>query len=72
VLYPRALHPNEAKRDSSTVGGGRNNVALPDMLYGAAEAKDGWVAVALLVYSDRIFEAFCELVGREDLLEEAR
>ncbi len=52
--------------------GGRNNFALPDMLYGAAEAKDGWVAVALLVYSDRIWTAFCDLVGREDLLEEPR
>ncbi|MFB6310905.1 MAG: CaiB/BaiF CoA transferase family protein [Salinirussus sp.] len=58
--------------DEEIPRGGRNNFALPDMLYGAAEAQDGWVAVALLVYSDRIFEAFCELVGREDLLEEPR
>lgn len=50
--------------------GGRNNFALPDMLYGAAEAKDGWVAVALLVYSDRIWKAFCELIDRLDLLED--
>lgn len=48
---------------------GRNAFFDSDMLYGAAEAADGWVCVALLLYSDRMWEACCELIGREDLLE---
>lgn len=51
---------------------GRNGFFTPDMLYGAAEAKDGWVVVALLLYSDRIWTAACELMDREDLLEEEK
>ncbi|THE66329.1 CoA transferase [Salinadaptatus halalkaliphilus] len=49
--------------------GGRNAFFNDDMLYGAAEASDGWICVALLLYSDRMWEACCELIGREDLLE---
>jgi crotonobetainyl-CoA:carnitine CoA-transferase CaiB-like acyl-CoA transferase len=49
--------------------GGRNAFFNSDMLYGAAEAADGWVCVALLLYSDPMWEACCELIGREDLLE---
>lgn len=52
--------------------GGRNAFFNSDMLYGAAEAADGWVCVALLLYSDRIWEACCNLVGREDLLDESK
>jgi formyl-CoA transferase len=48
---------------------GRNAFFDSDVLYGAAEAADGWVCVALLLYSDRMWEACCELIGREDLLE---
>lgn len=51
---------------------GRNAFFDSDMLYGAAEAADGWVCVALLLYSDRMWEACCELIGREDLLEEEK
>jgi crotonobetainyl-CoA:carnitine CoA-transferase CaiB-like acyl-CoA transferase len=51
---------------------GRNGFFTPDMLYGAAEAKDGYVCVALLLYSDRIWEAACELMDREDLLADER
>ena len=49
--------------------GGRNAFFNDEMLYGAAEAADGWVCVALLLYSDSMWEACCELIGREDLLE---
>lgn len=49
--------------------GGRNAFFNPDMLYGAAEADDGWVCVALLLYSDRIWNAFCDLLNRDDLRE---
>ncbi len=52
--------------------GGRNAFFNSDMLYGAAEAADGWVCVALLLYSDRVWEACCELIGREDLLEDPK
>jgi len=51
---------------------GRSGFFTPEMLYGAAEAKDGYVCVALLLYSDRIWEAACELMGREDFLEAER
>ncbi|WP_336000740.1 CaiB/BaiF CoA transferase family protein [Halorientalis halophila] len=52
--------------------GGRNAFFDSDMLYGAAEAADGWVCVALLLYSDPMWESVCELIGREDLLEEEK
>lgn len=52
--------------------GGRNLYYQPDMLYGAAEAADGYVSVALLLYSNRIWRAYCELLDRPDLLEEER
>lgn len=51
---------------------GRNAFFNPDMLYGAAEAADGWVCVALLLYSDPMWTACCELIGREDLLDEEK
>ena len=49
--------------------GGRNGFFAPDMLYGAAEAADGWVCVALLLYSERIWRGYCELLDRPDLYE---
>lgn len=49
--------------------GGRNAYASPDMLYGAARASDGWVCVALLLFSDRVWEAYCDLLDRPDLRE---
>ena len=49
--------------------GGRNGFFAPEMLYGAAEAADGWVCVALLLYSDRVWDAYCELLDRPDLGE---
>lgn len=52
--------------------GGRNAFFNSDMLYGAAEAADDWVCVALLLYSDRVWETCCELIGREDLLKEPK
>ena len=52
--------------------GGRNAMFNPEMLYGAAEAADGWVCVALLLYSERIWEGYCEVIGREDLLTEEK
>lgn len=52
--------------------GGRNLYYQPDMLYGAAEAADGYVSVALLLYSGRIWRAYCELLDRPDLLEKER
>ena len=52
--------------------GGRNTFSQPDMLYGAAEAADGYVVVALLLYSDRVWEAYCDLLGREDLRNDDR
>jgi crotonobetainyl-CoA:carnitine CoA-transferase CaiB-like acyl-CoA transferase len=50
--------------------GGRNGFFQPDMLYGAAAAADGWVCVALLLYSERIWRGFCELLDRPDLYED--
>ncbi|WP_174811750.1 CaiB/BaiF CoA transferase family protein [Salinadaptatus halalkaliphilus] len=50
--------------------GGRNLCHQREMLYGAAEADDGWVAVALLLYSDRIWTGYCEVLDRPDLLED--
>jgi formyl-CoA transferase len=52
--------------------GGRNSYKFPDQLYGAAETQDGWVCVAFYLNSDGVWQGFCELVGREDLLEEPR
>jgi crotonobetainyl-CoA:carnitine CoA-transferase CaiB-like acyl-CoA transferase len=49
--------------------GGRNAYSSPDMLYGAAEAADGWVCVALLLFSDGVWEAYCDLLDRPDLRE---
>ncbi|MFB6170698.1 MAG: CaiB/BaiF CoA transferase family protein [Haloarculaceae archaeon] len=47
--------------------GGRNAYSAPDMLYGAARASDGWICVALLLFSDRVWEAYCDVLEREDL-----
>ncbi|MFC5973998.1 CaiB/BaiF CoA transferase family protein [Halomarina salina] len=52
--------------------GGRNAFFDSDMLYGATEAADGWICVALLLYSERIWESCCELIGQKDLLEDER
>lgn len=49
--------------------GGRNAYSSPDMLYGAAQASDGWVCVALLLFSDRVWDAYCDLLDRPDLRE---
>jgi formyl-CoA transferase len=49
--------------------GGRSAFFDPDMLYGAARAADGWVCVALLLYSDRVWDGYCDLLDRPDLLE---
>lgn len=49
--------------------GGRNAFSSPDMLYGAARAADGWVCVALLLFSDRVWDAYCDLLDRPDLHE---
>ncbi|MFC7157132.1 CaiB/BaiF CoA transferase family protein [Halomarina halobia] len=51
---------------------GRNAFFNPDMLYGAAEAADGWVCVALLLYSDSMWEAYCDLLDRDDLRDDPR
>lgn len=51
---------------------GRNAFFNPDMLYGGAEAADGWVCVALLLYSDLMWEAYCDILDREDLREDPR
>lgn len=48
---------------------GRNHFTNPDMLYGAAEGADGWVCVALLLFSDRVWDAYCNLLDRPDLHE---
>ncbi len=55
--------------DEEPPKGGRNAFFNPDVLYGAAQASDGWVCVALLLYSDRIWEGYCRLLDRPDLLE---
>jgi crotonobetainyl-CoA:carnitine CoA-transferase CaiB-like acyl-CoA transferase len=52
--------------------GGKNGFFAPDMLYGAAEAADGYVAIALLLYSDRVWEAYCDVLDRPDLLEKEK
>lgn len=52
--------------------GGRNGFFQPEMLYGAARAKDGWVCVALLLYSDRVWEGYCTLLDRPDLYEKEK
>ena len=52
--------------------GGRNSYKFPDRLYGAAETKDGWVCVAFYLNSAGVWKGFCELIGREDLLDEPR
>ncbi|MFB6069625.1 MAG: CaiB/BaiF CoA transferase family protein [Halanaeroarchaeum sp.] len=49
--------------------GGKNAFFNPDMLYGAARAADDWIVVGLLLYSDRVWEAYCDLLDRPDLLE---
>lgn len=51
---------------------GRTSYAHDDVLYGAAEAKDGWVCVALLLYNDHMWEGYCELLDRPDLFEAER
>jgi len=52
--------------------GGRNHFTQPDMLYGSAEAKDGWICVALLLFSDRVWDAYCDLLDRPDLHEDPK
>lgn len=52
--------------------GGSNSYKSRDRLYGAAETEDGWVCVAFYLNSDSVWEGFCELVGREDLLDDPR
>jgi crotonobetainyl-CoA:carnitine CoA-transferase CaiB-like acyl-CoA transferase len=41
---------------------------VPDILYGAAEAREGWVCVAPMLYDGCIWEQFCELIDRPVLL----
>lgn len=52
--------------------GGRNAFFDPDVLYGAAEAADGWICVALLLYSERVWKGYCEVLDRPDLYERER
>jgi crotonobetainyl-CoA:carnitine CoA-transferase CaiB-like acyl-CoA transferase len=52
--------------------GGAGTFSVPEMLYGAAEAADGYVCVALLLYSERIWTGMCELLDRPDLLADER
>lgn len=52
--------------------GGRNAFFNPDMLYGAAQAADGWICVALLLYSDRVWKGLCEILDRPDLYEKEK
>jgi crotonobetainyl-CoA:carnitine CoA-transferase CaiB-like acyl-CoA transferase len=52
--------------------GGSNAFFNPDMPYGAVEAADGWVCVALLLYSERVWEGFCTVVDRPELRERER
>lgn len=49
---------------------GRNAFFNPDMLYGGAAAADGWVCVALLLYSESMWEGFCDIVNRDDLRDD--
>jgi CoA:oxalate CoA-transferase len=51
---------------------GRNAFFNPEMLYGGAEAADGWVCVALLLYSDAMWEGLCDILGRDDLRDDPR
>lgn len=50
--------------------GGRGTFLNPGSLYGAAETKDGWVCVAFYLNSDSVWRGFCELVDRQDLLDD--
>ncbi|MHB9287954.1 CaiB/BaiF CoA transferase family protein [Halobacteriales archaeon Cl-PHB] len=52
--------------------GGKSGFFAPDMLYGASEAEDGYVAIALMLYSDRVWEAYCDVLDRPDLLEKEK
>jgi crotonobetainyl-CoA:carnitine CoA-transferase CaiB-like acyl-CoA transferase len=52
--------------------GGRNAYSSPDMLYGAARAADGWVCVALLLFSDRVWAAYRDLLDRPELTEKEK
>jgi len=52
--------------------GGRKAFENPEMLYGAAEAADGWVCVALLLSNERFWRGYCELLDRPDLLADPR
>jgi formyl-CoA transferase len=58
--------------DEELPRGGRNGFFEPGMLYGAAETKDGWICVALLLYSDRIWEGMCELLDQPEILEKPK
>lgn len=49
--------------------GGTNGFFEPDMLYGTAEAADGYLAVALILYSDRVWKGYCDILDRPDLFE---
>ena len=49
--------------------GGRSAFFNPDMLYGGARTADGWICVALLLYSDRVWKGYCKLLDRPDLYE---
>lgn len=49
--------------------GGRNAFFNPAVLYGAAEAADDWICVSLLLYSERVWKGFCEILDRPDLYE---
>lgn len=52
--------------------GGRNAFYKPDLLYGAARAKNDWIVVALLLYSDTVWKGYCEVLDRPDLLEDPK
>lgn len=56
--------------DATFQKGGRNTFRSPQSLYGAAETKDGWVCVAFYLSSDRVWQGFCDVVDRPDLLED--
>lgn len=58
--------------DEEPPQGGRNAFFDPDMLYGAARAADDWICVALLLYSDRVWKGFCEILDRPDLYEKEK
>jgi crotonobetainyl-CoA:carnitine CoA-transferase CaiB-like acyl-CoA transferase len=67
-----AAFENYLNLDIEPGKGGRGNPTLPDLLYGAAEAKDDWIAVALVLFSDRMWEACCDIIDRPDLLDDPR